>query len=137
MRLGAPAEEQGAARRSMWHRNQAAGAALRAEKDRIFHRDVARSVADERRASGDELAELSALLNAAQRVVVPPWESASWLYVRLCQAPVLDGARYSNGMRCCVPPAYCRPMWCLFLPACRTQQALSAHRYGWLWADWL
>jgi hypothetical protein len=59
-------------------RNRRAGDALRQEKDQLFHRDLARSMADEPRASVDEVTELSTQLNVAQRSVVPPWETPSW-----------------------------------------------------------
>ena len=59
-------------------RNQRAGEALRAEKDRLFHRDLAREMENEPRATAEEIRELSSLLNVAQRSVVPPWETPSW-----------------------------------------------------------
>ena len=79
MRLGEPQTDRvGSARQAHLERNKAAGVALRAEKDRIFHRDLAREMANEPRASHHEVMELSALLNVAQVQVVPPWESPSW-----------------------------------------------------------
>ncbi len=66
------------ARRLVKARNMREGEAARAEKDRMFHRDVARSVEDEPRASEEELVDISILLNEAQRSIVPHWETPSW-----------------------------------------------------------
>ena len=58
--------------------NRAAGDELRAEKDRLFHRDLARSMANEPRASLAEITELSRALNTAMVGMVSAWETPSW-----------------------------------------------------------
>ena len=68
----------GAARELYKEKQRAAGIAARVEKDKIFHRDVAASMVNEPRASQDDVTEISALLNVAQRKIVPAWESPSW-----------------------------------------------------------
>ena len=68
----------GKARQSVIDRNQRIAEELRLEKDRMFHRDIAREMENEPRASADEIRELSELFNVAQRAVVPPWEMPSW-----------------------------------------------------------
>ena len=79
MRLGTSNVDRAAvAKEAALQRKRAAGKAARAERDRLFHRDVARAMADAPRASADELKEVSALMNVAQRAIVPPWESPSW-----------------------------------------------------------
>ena len=59
-------------------RNRRAGEMLREFKDKLFHRDLAREMQNEPRATADDIREISLLLNVAQRSVVPPWESPSW-----------------------------------------------------------
>ena len=77
--MGAPhTDKVAAAKQFVADRNRAAGDLLRAEKDKLFHRDLARAMANEPRASAEEIAAVSALLNVAQRIVVPAWETASW-----------------------------------------------------------
>lgn len=66
------------AKQIVLERNRRAGEALRAFKDRLFHRDLAHEMRDEPRAGAEEVREMSAALNAAQRMVVPPWETPSW-----------------------------------------------------------
>ena len=79
MRLGEPLVDRAfAARQSVLERNRATANAMRAEKDRLFHRDLARSMVRERRASKAEVAEVSAMLNVAQQSIVKPWETPSW-----------------------------------------------------------
>ena len=79
MRLGAPRQNRvSQAKLSALERKRAAGAATRLEKDKLFHRDLAASMINEPRASESEIAELSAVLNVAQRSVVPGWQTPSW-----------------------------------------------------------
>lgn len=78
-RLGEPnADRVAAAKQFVADRNRAAGDLLREEKDKLFHRHLAREMENEPRASVDELREVSALLNVAQRSIVRAWETPSW-----------------------------------------------------------
>jgi len=79
MRLGEPhAGRALGAKQKVAERNKAIAAAVRAEKDQLAGRDLAKSAASTRRASPEEVAEISRMLNVAQRSVVPPWKTASW-----------------------------------------------------------
>ena len=79
MRLGEPVTDRSlVAKLSVAERKKAAGAAARAEKDRLFGRDVARSMASKRRATPEEVTDISRMLNMAQHTVVPAWETPSW-----------------------------------------------------------
>ena len=51
---------------------------LREFKDKLFHRDLARSMVNEPRAPIEEIIAVSTLLNEAQRSILPPWETPSW-----------------------------------------------------------
>jgi hypothetical protein len=55
-----------------------AGAAVREEKDRMFHRHLAREMADAPRASEEEVRELAEMLHAAQRTLAGPSETPGW-----------------------------------------------------------
>ena len=66
------------AKQQVAERNKAIAAAVRAEKDQLTGRDFAKSAAITRRASPEEVAEISRMLNVAQRSVVPPWKTPSW-----------------------------------------------------------
>jgi hypothetical protein len=79
MRLGEPhAGRALGAKQKVAERNKAIAAAVRAEKSHLAGRDLAKSMAGKRRASPEEVAEISRMLNVAQRSVVPPWKTASW-----------------------------------------------------------
>ena len=66
------------ARQMVADRNHRTGEMLRAEKDKLFHRDLAREMANEPRATLNEIHEMSTRLNLAQQRLVPAWETASW-----------------------------------------------------------
>ena len=79
MRLGeAHAGRALGVKQKVAERNKAIAAAVRAEKSHLAGRDLAKSMAGKRRASPEEVAEISRMLNVAQHSVVPPWETPSW-----------------------------------------------------------
>ena len=59
-------------------RNRRAGEMLRAFKDELFHRNLAREMADEPRATLSEITQMSLRLNASLSKIVPAWETPSW-----------------------------------------------------------